>query len=110
MLVHLALTGPSAYHRVWANLSWLCSTVSAARELILLLPSHQDSGTAAKLTTMLLAMADVRAVLVVLASRLQRLRSAAAKVHITALLWAAGFSSLSAAEDHSPAEVPGRSL
>lgn len=38
----------------------------------------QDPSTAAKLTTMLLAMADVRAVLVVLASRLAALRAAAA--------------------------------
>lgn len=35
----------------------------------------QEAGTAVKLQTMLLAMADVRAVLVVLASKLQRLRA-----------------------------------
>ena len=38
----------------------------------------QEPQTASKLTTMLLAMADVRAVLVALAARLARLRSAAA--------------------------------
>jgi (p)ppGpp synthase/HD superfamily hydrolase len=38
----------------------------------------QEPETASKLTTMLLAMADVRAVLVALAARLARLRSAAA--------------------------------
>lgn len=38
----------------------------------------QEAGTAVKLQTMLLAMADVRAVLVVLASKLQRLRASAA--------------------------------
>lgn len=38
----------------------------------------QEAGTAAKLQTMLLAMADVRAVLVVLAAKLQSLRASAA--------------------------------